>query len=483
MTLSREDLYELVWSKPMTELAKDFGISDVALAKRCKRLGIPAPGRGYWARIDAGQTPYRPKLPKREPQWHDDSALRVAPSAGAYGATILSSENTQETLTSAAPDSVPARIAALTITSTTSILDALPAVKRTAVRTKHPLRSELTFERGERTGAAIDVRVTQEVLERALLLADTMLRAAASLGWIFGDPADLCKNQEKSVADSRTPGPPKDPGEAAEQQGGRLLIEGEEVALRIEERFRDEAVEPSAAQLAREKREYGYHAPRKVPVATGALRIVRLDTYGTWGEPDRRSWYDRKGRRVEDQIPEILLGFYELSLSIRERREKAEREARKREEEERRRKEREAIQEANEKLVKQLETDSGAWHRAQYLRRYIRAARRRLGSQVLHARFRDQTVNFLEWAEAYVDQLDPLGPRLRTGEFDASSTYHYQADLDRMKNAFGRLLGADWPYAFKVGKDYVPEPNPDRCWYSREKSVFEVGSPESGDED
>src|SRR5437016_8147809 len=80
LTLSREDLYELVWSKPMRELAKDFGISDVALAKRCRRLGVPVPGRGYWARVDAGQQPYRPQLPKREPQWLDDGALTVGPS-------------------------------------------------------------------------------------------------------------------------------------------------------------------------------------------------------------------------------------------------------------------------------------------------------------------------------------------------------------------------------------------------------------------
>ena len=46
LTLSRDDLYELVWSKPMRDLAKDFGISDVGLAKRCRRLGIPVPGRG-----------------------------------------------------------------------------------------------------------------------------------------------------------------------------------------------------------------------------------------------------------------------------------------------------------------------------------------------------------------------------------------------------------------------------------------------------
>jgi hypothetical protein len=53
LTLSRQDLYELAWSKPMCELAQDFGISDVALARRLRKLGIPVPGRGYWADAEA----------------------------------------------------------------------------------------------------------------------------------------------------------------------------------------------------------------------------------------------------------------------------------------------------------------------------------------------------------------------------------------------------------------------------------------------
>ena len=77
LSVSREDLYELAWSKPLRELAKDFGISEVALAKRCRWLAIPVPGRGYWARVDAGQQPYRPQLPKREHRRFDDSALTV----------------------------------------------------------------------------------------------------------------------------------------------------------------------------------------------------------------------------------------------------------------------------------------------------------------------------------------------------------------------------------------------------------------------
>ena len=63
ITLPRSQFYELVWSKPVRDLAADFSISDVALAKRCRALKIPVPPRGYWARVAAGQKPRRPALP------------------------------------------------------------------------------------------------------------------------------------------------------------------------------------------------------------------------------------------------------------------------------------------------------------------------------------------------------------------------------------------------------------------------------------
>ena len=476
LTLSREDLYELAWSKPMSALAQDFGISDVALAKRCRRLGIPVPGRGYWARVDAGQTPHRPKLKDREPQGRDQGALSLAPSVGAYPVQkgLTAEDETSE--------SVPVRIAALAITPTASIVDALPVVKRTAVREKHPRRSELSFERGEKTGSVVALEVTPAVSDRALLLADTLLRAAQSLGWDFDDPRRLRKKQVlPDVEEESKPQAAAEQTEASEPHGGRLLVEGEQVGLKIEERFREDPVVPSTAQVAREKREYGYHAPRKVAVATGALRVVRLDTYRTWGTPERRSWYDRKARRVEEQIPEILLGLYELAVSIKQRREKDERQAREREAQERRRQERAAIQEDNQKLIVQLERDAGAWHRARYLRRYLGAVRQRLGDRPLPARFRRGTVNFLEWAEAYVDQLDPLHGAPRTDEFEGAPTYAYQNDVDKMKQSFGRLLGGDWTDAWKVSEDYTPKPR--TGYYSGEKSVFEIGKAGSGDDD
>jgi hypothetical protein len=63
ITLTREGLYHQVWKTPMSRLAAEFGISDVALAKICKKLNVPIPGRGYWARITNGQKVERPKLP------------------------------------------------------------------------------------------------------------------------------------------------------------------------------------------------------------------------------------------------------------------------------------------------------------------------------------------------------------------------------------------------------------------------------------
>jgi integrase len=59
----REMLYELVWTAPVMEVARRLGVSDVALAKLCRRASIPIPHRGYWARIEAGQQIPRASLP------------------------------------------------------------------------------------------------------------------------------------------------------------------------------------------------------------------------------------------------------------------------------------------------------------------------------------------------------------------------------------------------------------------------------------
>jgi hypothetical protein len=60
---TREQFYELVWSKPMTHLAKEFAISDVALHKICRKHCIPNPPLGWWAKKAAEKKVKQTPLP------------------------------------------------------------------------------------------------------------------------------------------------------------------------------------------------------------------------------------------------------------------------------------------------------------------------------------------------------------------------------------------------------------------------------------
>ena len=66
-TLTRAELHDLVWTRPRTTLAKELGVSDVAIGKHCTRAHVPAPPPGYWARLSAGKTQRRESLPIRLP--------------------------------------------------------------------------------------------------------------------------------------------------------------------------------------------------------------------------------------------------------------------------------------------------------------------------------------------------------------------------------------------------------------------------------
>jgi hypothetical protein len=63
VTFERESLYEEVWSTPLTQLGKKYGMSDNGMRRVCKAMNIPLPRRGHWARIAAGQKVERRHLP------------------------------------------------------------------------------------------------------------------------------------------------------------------------------------------------------------------------------------------------------------------------------------------------------------------------------------------------------------------------------------------------------------------------------------
>src|ERR1017187_161888 len=78
VTISRDDLYAQVWEKPMMQLASQYGISGNGLAKICRKLAVPYPGRGYWARKAAGQKVSPVRLPDKAAGV--PSQVRIAPT-------------------------------------------------------------------------------------------------------------------------------------------------------------------------------------------------------------------------------------------------------------------------------------------------------------------------------------------------------------------------------------------------------------------
>ena len=62
--MTREALYELVWSTPSSHLATRLGISDKGLNMRCRKQNIPTPPRGYWLKTAEGKAAARVPLPR-----------------------------------------------------------------------------------------------------------------------------------------------------------------------------------------------------------------------------------------------------------------------------------------------------------------------------------------------------------------------------------------------------------------------------------
>lgn len=428
LALSREDLYELVWSKPITELAKDFGLSDVALAKRCRKLGVPVLGRGYWARVAAGQEPHRPKLPKRESQYGDGSALAFAPPVEEAPPTEAADLPPEEV-------AVRTRIAAVTVTILPGLESACPPIQRLAHRDKViPAKSIAWARRPDRQGPILDVSVSDAQASRALLIADAVLRTAQSLGW----PFEAARPQDTGY--QRGPVEPPNPTPI-----GALMVAGEPFAIRIDEPQKRTNHVPTADEIRRQQRESWFHPPPWDFNWSGDLRLHAHEPAS--GSVDR-TWKDGKRRRLEDQIREILNGLYDLALRAKTRRVEHERRERERREEERLEWERSKRRDIELKLIQELERQAGAWYRARLLHRYIRAARRVLGEQHIEAKRGDETVDFFAWAHGYVDQLDPLHPTVRNDDL-LVNPFAFHADTD-IREGFARLAGFQGQRAWKI---------------------------------
>ena len=169
--VSREALYEEVWRDPMTIVAPRYGLSDVGLMKICKKLRIPVPGRGYWAKLKAGRPTRTLPLPPlavgaRTPPGPIPLSEQEAALRAQVQDALLQTRQCQPAI------SVPSEL-----------VDPHPLVRAAAARLRQ--RDGWDHPAGVRTAPkeVLDIQVTKSCLDRALRLMDTLSRAASRRGW------------------------------------------------------------------------------------------------------------------------------------------------------------------------------------------------------------------------------------------------------------------------------------------------------------
>jgi hypothetical protein len=171
--LTREELYARIWSKPATELAREFGISDVALAKICRKMNVPKPGRGYWRRLEVGERPQLTPLPKSQDRL--PTLVVVKPYHNPSAFTSMA----QEVSARIQAESDPAN----RITVADSLRNAHPLIKMTRDELERRKRNRVEGVWSPPERACLDIRVSSKIMRRALLLMDALLKALETRGY------------------------------------------------------------------------------------------------------------------------------------------------------------------------------------------------------------------------------------------------------------------------------------------------------------
>jgi len=357
LTLDRQTLYDLVWSKPAAYLAADYGLSDVALVRLCRSLDVPKPPRGYWAKVKRGRKLPHPPLPP------DSMATR----------THVVVRPRRERLPRPEPSTPAPGI---------PVADALrrphPLVAHTAAAFKgvKPDSNGLLFPYGHGT---LRVHVSEATRDRALRIMDALLKALEQRGYDIGI----------------TTGGPRET---------IVTVDGERLAVRM----REHQLRVPHVMTPDEKRTflaYGQEPYWKFDhKPSGKLRIgiVRPDYRIT-----EATFSDGKRRPLECQVGDIVASLESIAARLqREQVERAEAQRRYQEEARRREEERRCL-EVEEKRFERLREDAAHWREAKRLRAYLRAVERSKPAVQ-----RDpESAAWFEWAWRRVEGFDPLTRR------------------------------------------------------------------------
>lgn len=290
--LTRRELYDLVWSKPLRDVAADLGISDVGLAKVCARHRVPRPEQGYWNKIHAGKPAKRSVFVDV-----DDVHLNRVEINGALTqlpeTVRVQIENSRAKRKAAAASTAP-RLQAPPVTIPPKELHKAIELTARALRNTKPDANGTVKASGK---GLCRVEVSTSSVERIVAFLDALARALES------------KSLSIVTAES----------------GIAVPRDKETLSFWIKEKTQQQKHEPTVAELEaeaqRERKQQKYWAgqsrlsdasslfsrvyPEFHTVQTGAL-VFEIEGYD---QGMRHSWADGKIQTIETLLESIVAGI------------------------------------------------------------------------------------------------------------------------------------------------------------------------------
>jgi hypothetical protein len=363
-TWNRDELYAEVWEQPLVKLAPKYGISAVALGKVWRKLQIPIPGRGYWAKKEFGKPTTQAPLTKGK-DIPIVQRLKFPSSEGCSGPVT------------AADQEVPTDPEYLRITdleSRTILIDP------TGTRHKFVTATEKTMKRAKadaknileqrRDGSRLDIGVSMGTLPRALSIMNAVISFLESEGF----PVTLQNGRH----------------------GTGAQVFGYRVQFAIVEKLREKA--------RRQVQEYSWTRTIIGYEPTGILEFRAGDSmYG-------RKFRDRKTGKLETQLSACIGAVLREGRSKVISAELAVQENLARQAKDRERAELARQIAKEEQKVKDLETWVSNWDRARQMRDFI-VALETIWTQRGHDLSPEtEKGQHILWMKLQADRLDPILP-------------------------------------------------------------------------
>src|SRR3984885_5114406 len=351
--LTRAELYEKVWTAPVRTIAKEFGMSDVGLAKICRKHGIPIPPLGYWRKTETGHKVVRPPL---------------SPAT-----------NGLETLDISVRERLPPELAALAAEAAAEIAIPAELSHELVTRTEKLLASGKENEKKlvvPKGGTLSHLLVSREQMPRALRIMNALFLALEERGQSVSWPKE-------------------------EQAALTLGVDGETVRFCVLE-----ITESLRHVLTPAEQKHPWMAPKWDYKLTGKLQF-RLDNL-PYSAGVRGTWSDGKCQRLEKCIGEFIVGLRVAAAAIKKNRQETE-ERERRWEEERKQKEEQRRKAAEHKRKAEFVTElMRNREEAENVRTFVKALAECAGKLELSSEENGDIQQVVDWTTGYAEFLDPL---------------------------------------------------------------------------